>query len=177
MIELADESNRQMLVESGVDPDEVLDEAIAADNAALAPARAADGVTVGLHMCRGNNRGAWTAEGSYEPIAERAFSELAVDRLLLEYDSARAGGFEPLRFVAGDTVVVLGLVSTKLPALESEDDLMRRIEEASRYVPIERLALSPQCGFASTAKGNLLSLDDQRRKLELVVRTAQRVWG
>ena len=177
VIELADAGNRELLVEAGIDPEEVLDEAIAADNAALAPARAADGVTVGLHMCRGNNRSAWTAEGSYEPIAERAFSELQVDRLLLEYDSARAGGFEPLRFVSDDKLVVLGLVSTKEPALEKPDDLLRRIEEASRYVPVERLALSPQCGFASTAKGNMLSDDDQRRKLELVVQTAQRVWG
>jgi 5-methyltetrahydropteroyltriglutamate--homocysteine methyltransferase len=177
VIELADAGNRRLLVDAGIDPEEVLDEAIAGDNAALAPARATDGVTVGLHMCRGNNRSAWTAEGSYEPIAERAFSELAVDRLLLEYDSERAGGFEPLRFVSDDKVVVLGLVSTKEPSLESPDDLLRRIEEASRYVPIERLALSPQCGFASTAKGNMLSVDDERRKLELVAQVARRVWG
>jgi methionine synthase II (cobalamin-independent) len=176
-IELADPSNRARLVDAGIDPDEVLDEAIAGDTASLAPAKAADGVTVGLHMCRGNNRSAWTAEGSYEAIAERAFSELEVDRLLLEYDTERAGGFEPLRFVSGDKTVVLGLISTKTPELEPADELLRRIEEASRYVPVERLALSPQCGFASTAKGNLLSWDDQRRKLELVVETAQRVWG
>jgi 5-methyltetrahydropteroyltriglutamate--homocysteine methyltransferase len=178
VIDIADPSNRQRLVDSGVDPDEVLDEAIAGDNAALAPAVAADGVTTALHMCRGNNRSAWTAEGSYDPIAERAFSELRVDRLLLEYDDpAREGGFEPLRFVSSEKTVVLGLISTKTPELESQDELLRRIEDASQYVPVERLALSPQCGFASTAKGNLLSEDDQRRKLELLVETAARVWA
>ncbi len=177
VIELADPGNRQLLIESGIDPEAVLDEAIAGDNASLAPARTAEGVTVGLHMCRGNNRSAWTAEGSYEPIAERAFNELEVDRLLLEYDTERAGGFEPLRFVPENKVVVLGLISTKRPALESPDELLRRIEEASRYVPVERLALSPQCGFASTAKGNMLTSDDQRRKLELLVKTTERVWG
>jgi 5-methyltetrahydropteroyltriglutamate--homocysteine methyltransferase len=176
-IELADPENRRRLVDCGIDPDEVLDEAIAGDNASLAPAMAAEGVTVGLHMCRGNNRSAWTAEGGYEAIAERAFSELEVDRLLLEYDTARAGGFEPLRFVPDDKAVVLGLISTKTPELESRDELLRRIEEAGRYVPVERLALSPQCGFASTAKGNLLGWDDQRRKLELVVETAREIWS
>jgi methionine synthase II (cobalamin-independent) len=178
VIDIADPDNRDRLVQSGVDPDEVLQEAIDGDNRALAPAVEAEGVTVALHMCRGNNRSAWTAEGSYEPIAERAFSELKVDRLLLEYDDPeREGGFEPLRFVSPEKTVVLGLISTKTPELESQDELVRRIEEASKYVPIERLALSPQCGFASTAKGNLLSFDDQRRKLELLVDTAERVWG
>jgi 5-methyltetrahydropteroyltriglutamate--homocysteine methyltransferase len=177
VIDLADPDNRQRLVDAGINPDEVLDETIAGDNASLRPATEADGVTVGLHMCRGNNRSAWTAEGSYEAIAERAFAELEVDRLLLEYDTERAGGFEPLRFVPPGKTVVLGLISTKEPELESPDDVLRRIEEASRYVPVERLALSPQCGFASTARGNLLGFDDQRRKLELLVETARRVWG
>ncbi|HLH68730.1 MAG TPA: methionine synthase [Candidatus Dormibacteraeota bacterium] len=176
-IQLADAAHRARLVEAGVDPDWLLEQAIAADNAVLAPARSRPGLCLGLHMCRGNNRSAWTADGSYEAVAERAFSELRVDRLLLEYDSERAGGFEPLRFVSKDKVVVLGLVSTKVPTLESQDWLLRRIEEAARYVPVERLALSPQCGFASTARGNLLGEDDQRRKLELVVETARRVWG
>jgi methionine synthase II (cobalamin-independent) len=176
VIDLADSENRARLEADGIDPDEVLDEVIGGDNASLAPAFAADGVSVALHMCRGNNRSAWTAEGSYEPIAERAFGELQVDRFLLEYDTERAGGFEPLRFVPRGKTVVLGLISTKTPELEPQGELLRRIEEASRYVPIESLALSPQCGFASTARGNLLSWDDQRRKLELLVDTASRVW-
>jgi 5-methyltetrahydropteroyltriglutamate--homocysteine methyltransferase len=176
VIQLCDPSYREAVAGSGIDLEELLDEAIAADNASLAPARAA-GVTTGLHMCRGNNRSQWTAAGGYEAVAEKAFNLLEVDRLLLEYDSDRAGGFEPLRFVPEDKTIVLGLISTKTPELESADELLRRIEEASHYVPLERLALSPQCGFASVAKGNLLSADDQRRKLELVVETARRVWG
>ena len=176
VIDLADPDNRALLEADGLDPEEVLDEVIAGDNAPLAPAVAADGVTVALHMCRGNNRSAWTAEGSYEPVAERAFGELEVDRFLLEYDTERAGGFEPLRFVPRGKKVVLGLISTKTPELESQDELLRRIEEATRYVPVENLALSPQCGFASTARGNLLTPDDQRRKLELLVDTARKVW-
>lgn len=103
--------------------------------------------------------------------------ETGVDRFLLEYDTDRAGGFEPLRFVGGDSTVVLGIVSSKTPALEDEDDLLRRVDEAARYVPGENLAISPQCGFASTQQGNLLTIDDERRKLELVARTAQRLWG
>src|SRR5258708_22233584 len=129
---------------------------MAIDNAGLAGARK-DGVTVGVHMCRGNNRSAWHAEGSYEPIAEKAFSQLNVDRFLLEYDTQRAGGFEPLRFVPRNKMVVLRLISSKEPELESLDQLQRRIDEAARYVPIENLAISPQCGFASTILGNLLT--------------------
>ena len=117
------------------------------------------------------------AEGGYDAIAEKLFGGLDVDTLLLEYDSDRAGGFEPLRFVRPGTTVVLGLVTTKEPTLESQDVLRRRIDEAAKFVPIENLALSPQCGFASIAAGNLLSQDDQRRKLELVVDTAHKVWG
>jgi 5-methyltetrahydropteroyltriglutamate--homocysteine methyltransferase len=135
-----------------------------------------EGVTLALHICRGNARSRWLAEGSYEPIAEKLFHSLDYDRLLLEYDSDRAGGFEPLRFVPPDKDVVLGLVTTKEGRLEAEDGLRRRIDEAARYVPLERLALSPQCGFASSEAGNLLSMDEQRRKLELVVETARRVW-
>ncbi len=149
---------------------------IAADNATLAGARR-DGLTVGLHMCRGNNRSAWHAEGSYEAVAEKAFSQLDVDRFLLEYDTDRAGGFEPLRFMPKNKMVVLGLVSSKLPALEPVDQLRRRIDEAAKYVPIENLALSPQCGFASTYLGNLLTWDEMRAKLELVAETARLVWG
>src|SRR5207302_2890526 len=112
------------------------------------------------------NRSAWMAEGSYERVAERLFGEVDVDRFLLEYDTARAGNFEPLRFVPRGKTVVLGLVSSKYPQLESRDDLRRRVDEASSYVPLEDLALSPQCGFASTAAGNLLTVDQERRKLE-----------
>ena len=134
-------------------------------------------VTLANHICRGNGRSAWHTEGGYEPIAEKVFGGLDVDRFLLEYDSDRAGGFEPLRFVPRGKQVVLGLVTTKVGELEKQDDLLRRIDEASKYVPIENLALSPQCGFASVEQGNLLSWDDQRRKLELVVDTARKVWG
>jgi 5-methyltetrahydropteroyltriglutamate--homocysteine methyltransferase len=128
-------------------------------------------------MCRGNNRSAWISEGGYEAVAEKAFSLLDVDRFLLEYDTERAGGFEPLRFVPRGKTVVLGLISSKVPQLESQDQLRRRIDEAAQYVAMEHLALSPQCGFASTAPGNMLTWDEQRRKLELVVETARRVWG
>lgn len=132
---------------------------------------------LGMHICRGNNRSAWMAQGSYEPVAERLFGEVGVDRFLLEYDTERAGGFGPLRFIRPGTTVVLGLVSSKQPQLESVGDLRRRIEEAARYVPVGDLALSPQCGFASTSRGNQLTVDDERRKLELVVSTAGEIWG
>ena len=127
-------------------------------------------------MCRGNNRSAWKSEGGYDVIAEKAFSRLNVDRFLLDYDTKRAGGFEPLRFVPDGKTVVLGLMSAKDPTLESMDSLQRRIDEAARYVPIENLAISPQRGFAPTAPGNMLTQDQQRRKLELVVEVAHKVW-
>jgi 5-methyltetrahydropteroyltriglutamate--homocysteine methyltransferase len=162
--------------EMGRDPEEALIEAISADNACLEGARRS-GVILGIHLCRGNNRSQWYAEGGYDPIAERLFTQLNVDVFLLEYESERAGTFEPLRFVPRNKSVVLGLVSSKLPALETQDQLLRRIEEASRYVPLANLALSPQCGFASTSEGNLLTEDQQWRKVELVVETARKVWG
>ena len=161
--------------EMGLDPEGALDEAIRADNACIADAQRA-GVIIGIHLCRGNNRSQWYAEGGYDPIAEKLFNQLHVDVFLLEYESERAGTFEPLRFVPGGKTVVLGLVSSKLPELEPQDRLMRRIEEASRYVPVENLALSPQCGFASAMEGNLLTEEQQWRKLQLVVDTARRVW-
>jgi 5-methyltetrahydropteroyltriglutamate--homocysteine methyltransferase len=173
---VADKTIRQRMIASGEDPDRYLDDLIEIDNAVLDGAQG-PGVTVGMHMCRGNNRSAWHAEGSYEPIAEKAFGQLKVDRFLLEYDTERAGGFEPLRFMPRSKMVVLGLISSKEPALESIDDLRRRIDEASQYVPLENLAISPQCGFASTYMGNLLTWDDQKRKLELVVEAARKVWG
>ena len=133
-------------------------------------------VTFGIHLCRGNQRSTWHREGSYDAIAERLFNELPHQRFLLEYDSPRAGSFAPLRFVPKDKVVVLGLVTTKVPELESVDMLVRRIEEASKFVPLERLAISPQCGFGSDVVGNLISEDDQKRKLERVVEAARKVW-
>jgi 5-methyltetrahydropteroyltriglutamate--homocysteine methyltransferase len=162
--------------QAGVDPDRALDQAITADNAALAAGRGAD-VTLALHVCRGNNRSRWYTEGGYDAVAEKLFGTLDVDTFLLEYDTERAGGFAPLRRVPRGKTVVLGLVTTKKPRLESPDALRRRIDEAARYVPLEHLALSPQCGFASVAAGNLLSMDDQWRKLALVVETARAVWG
>jgi 5-methyltetrahydropteroyltriglutamate--homocysteine methyltransferase len=135
------------------------------------------GVTFAIHLCRGNQRSMWHREGSYDAIAERLFNELPHQRFLLEYDSPRAGGFAPLRFVPKDRIAVLGLVSTKVPELESLDELQRRIDEAAKYLPLERLAVSPQCGFGSDVVGNLISEEDQRRKLERVVEVANRVWG
>jgi 5-methyltetrahydropteroyltriglutamate--homocysteine methyltransferase len=134
-------------------------------------------MSIHLHMCRGNHRSSWIAEGGYEPVAEVVFGGMNVDGFFLEYDSARAGGFEPLRHLSGSKVAVLGLVTTKKPALESKEELKRRIDEATKFVPIERLALSPQCGFASTLAGNELTIDDEKRKLALVVETATEVWG
>jgi 5-methyltetrahydropteroyltriglutamate--homocysteine methyltransferase len=172
---VADVTVRQRMIDAGEDPDAYLDELIRLDNIALAGARGTPGVTVGLHMCRGNNRSRWHAEGSYEAVAEKAFQQLNVDRFLLEYESDRAGGFEPLRFMPRDKTVVLGIISSKLPELESVDQLKRRIEEATKYVPIENIAVSPQCGFASTQWGNLLTWDEMRRKLELVAEVGHKV--
>jgi len=166
---------RHIQDEMGVDPDTALDEAISVDNASLEGVKR-DGVTIAIHLCRGNNRSQWYAEGGYDPIAEKLFTQLNVDLFLLEYESERAGTFEPLRFVPRSKSVVLGLISSKLPELEPREHLLRRIDEASRYVPLENLRLSPQCGFASTMEGNLLSEDDQWRKLQLVVETARTVW-
>jgi 5-methyltetrahydropteroyltriglutamate--homocysteine methyltransferase len=171
-----DQRTVERMRQGGLDPDQELAEAIAADNACLAAARH-DGGTTAIHFCRGNSRSRWLREGGYDPIAERLFTSLDADRFLLEYDTDRAGGFEPLRFVPRGKFVVLGLVTTKQGQLESQDELRQRIDEAAKYVPLENLALSPQCGFASSFPGNLLSLDDQRRKLELVVDTARKVWG
>jgi 5-methyltetrahydropteroyltriglutamate--homocysteine methyltransferase len=136
------------------------------------------GMAVCTHMCRGNFRSSWMAEGGYDHVAEALFGELAVDGFFLEYDDARSGGFEPLRFVPeGDKRVVLGLVTSKRAALESKDDLKRRIDEAAKYVPLEQLCLSPQCGFSSTAEGNALTIEAQSAKLRLVVETAREIWG
>ena len=171
-----DVKQREQLRQDGMDPEAMLDLAIATDNACLEAARR-EGVTRAFHMCRGNNRGRWAAEGGYDPIAEKLFSSLQADRFLLEYDTERAGGFEPLRFVPRGRTVALGLISTKEKALESQDLLLRRIDEASKYMPIENLALCPQCGFSTISSGHPLTWDDQRRKLDLLVDTARKVWG
>ena len=159
-------------------PEVILNATVKADAALVRAARRRNpDVTIGMHICRGNNRSAWMAQGSYEPVAERLFGDVGVDRFLLEYDTERAGGFAPLRFIRPGTTVVLGLVSSKLPQLESPDELRRRVDDAARYVPIADLALSPQCGFASTSRGNQLTVDEERRKLELVANTAALIWA
>jgi 5-methyltetrahydropteroyltriglutamate--homocysteine methyltransferase len=134
-------------------------------------------MVVCMHLCRGNFQSAWVAEGSYDPVAELLFNGIDVDGYFLEYDTPRAGNFEPLRFVPKGKTVVLGLVTSKQGTLECKDELRRRIEEASRYVPLEQLALSPQCGFSSTVEGNLLGIEEQYAKLRLVVEVAREVWG
>ncbi|MDE3187387.1 MAG: hypothetical protein KGM96_07675 [Acidobacteriota bacterium] len=165
-----------MRTELRVDTDAMLTASLRADNACFAAARQ-PGVTLAIHLCRGNNRSHWYAEGGYEAIAERLFHELAVDRFLLEYDDERSGSFEPLKLVPKGKTVVLGLVSSKRAELERKQDLLRRIDEAARLLPLEQLALSPQCGFASTMEGNALTEADQWAKLQLVVETAREVWG
>src|SRR5207253_3551292 len=169
-----DDPSLEAMRKRGEDPMENFGRSLRA-NAELV--RGFPGVTFGIHLCRGNQRSMWHREGTYDAIAERLFNELPHQRVLLEYDSPRAGSFAPLRFVPKDKVVVLGLVSTKVPELESIDELKRRIDEAVRYVPLDRLAISPQCGFGSDVVGNLVSEDDQKRKLERVVEIARKVWG
>ncbi|HEV7478009.1 MAG TPA: 5-methyltetrahydropteroyltriglutamate--homocysteine S-methyltransferase [Burkholderiales bacterium] len=158
----------------GEDPEATFSRSLAADAAVVA---GFPGVTFGIHLCRGNQRSMWHREGAYDAIAERLFGELPHQRFLLEYDSPRAGSFAPLRFVPRGRTVVLGLVSSKVPELEPLDEIRRRVDEAARLVPLEQLALSPQCGFGSDAVGNLVSEDDQKRKLERVVEAARTIWG
>ena len=158
----------------GIDPVRQMEQSIAADNAVI---NGISGVTFGIHLCRGNVRSMWHREGGYDAIAEKLFNSLHHDRFLLEYDTERAGTFAPLRFVPKDKIVVLGLVSSKVGALESADELKRRVDDASRYIPLEQLAVSPQCGFSSNIVGNLITEDDQWRKLELIQKVAADVWG
>jgi 5-methyltetrahydropteroyltriglutamate--homocysteine methyltransferase len=158
----------------GEDPMENFARSIKADNGVI---DGFPGVTFGIHICRGNQRSMWHREGTYDPIAEKLLNGLNHDRFLLEYDSPRAGTFDALRFVPKGKTVVLGLVSTKVPELEKIDDLKRRIDNAGRHIPVDQLAVSPQCGFASDVIGNLVTADDQKKKLELVVETARQVWG
>jgi 5-methyltetrahydropteroyltriglutamate--homocysteine methyltransferase len=169
-----DDRLRQTLREAGVEPEVALGDAVAADNRCLEGL--GDNVITGLHICRGNRRSMWLARGGYEPIAEQLLAKCAADRLLLEYDSDRAGGFEPLRFVPDDKFVVLGLLTSKSGDLESRDELVRRVEAAAAYHPIENLALSPQCGFASNSAGNRLTHEQQWAKLGRVVEVAREIW-
>jgi len=171
-----DDGVREGVRERGEDPDALTDRYVQLINESIAN-RPAD-LFVGVHMCRGNLKGAWMAEGGYEPIAEQVFNGLNIDAYLLEYDTPRAGDFEPLRFMPADKTVVLGLVSTKSPELEAPDDLKRRIEAATKYIPLERLALSPQCGFSSGGgSGQVVDQDSTARKIDLMQQVAHDVWG
>jgi 5-methyltetrahydropteroyltriglutamate--homocysteine methyltransferase len=172
---LNDPKQREYVAGIGGDPEHQHLEYIRHINEALATRP--EGMAITTHMCRGNFRSSWAAEGDYEFVAEALFTELAVDGFFLEYDDARSGGFEPLRFVPPGKLVVLGLVTTKRGQLEQKDQLKRRVEQASRHVPIEQLCLSPQCGFSSTVEGNVLSYDDQVAKLRLIVEVAEEIWG
>jgi 5-methyltetrahydropteroyltriglutamate--homocysteine methyltransferase len=172
---LNDPRQRQMMSERGEDAGHLHESYIRHINEALADRP--EGLTLTTHMCRGNFRSSWVAEGGYDFVAEALFGELAVDGFFLEYDDLRSGGFDPLRFVPADKMVLLGLVTTKRGELESKDELKRRIEEASRFVDVGQLCLSPQCGFSSTVEGNLITYEQQVDKLRLVVETAQEVWA
>jgi len=172
---LNDPRQRDMVAAQGGDPEHQHERYIRQINASLAGRP--ESVSITTHMCRGNFRSSWAAEGGYDFVAEALFSQLDVDGFFLEYDDERSGDFAPLRFVPPGKKVVLGLVTTKRGELESKDDLKRRIDEAARYVPLEQLCLSPQCGFSSTVEGNALSQEEQVAKLRLIVETAQEVWG
>jgi 5-methyltetrahydropteroyltriglutamate--homocysteine methyltransferase len=172
---LNDPNQRAAMKERGEDAEHLHEQYIRHINEALADRP--DGMTITTHMCRGNFRSSWVAEGGYDFVAEALFNELNVDGFFLEYDDARSGGFEPLRFVPEDKLVVLGLVTTKRGDLEQKDELKRRIEEATSYVPLDQLCLSPQCGFSSTVEGNQLTYEQEVAKLRLIVETAEEVWG
>jgi 5-methyltetrahydropteroyltriglutamate--homocysteine methyltransferase len=172
---LNDPSQREMIASQGADAEHLHEAYISHINEALAGRP--QGMSVTTHMCRGNFRSSWVAEGGYDFVAEALFGELGVDGFFMEWDDERSGGFEPLRFVPKGKVVVLGLVTTKRGELESKDELKRRVEEASRYVDVDQLCLSPQCGFSSTLEGNDISYEQQVAKLRLVVETAEEIWG
>lgn len=172
---LCDPKMRAAARERGEDPNELPKTYAALINSVID--NRPDDLTVGIHLCRGNYRSTWFAEGGYEPVAEVLFNHINVDAYFLEYDDERSGDFAPLRFVPTDKVVVLGIISSKVRELENIDDLRERIDEAARYLPLENMCVSPQCGFSSTHHGNDLTYDDQWRKMELVVNTAIKVWG
>jgi len=171
---LCDPAIREKVQSVGQDPDELVDLYIDAINEAVSVLP--ENVRVGVHMCRGNLKGHYLAAGGYEDIAERFFSRAKINHFLLEFDTARAGDFSPLRFVPKGVGVVLGLVTSKSPELEKQDDLMRRVDEATQYIDLDRLAISPQCGFASTVAGNPVTEADEKAKLRLCVETADRIW-
>jgi len=175
MAYLCDERMREAARQRGDDPNELPHRYAAFINrvVALKP----PGMTLAMHLCRGNFRSTFAAQGNYEPVAEALLSEMNLDAIFMEYDDDRSGDFRPLRFLKPGRVVVLGLVTTKFGVLESKDDLKRRIDEAAQYAPLDQLCLSPQCGFSSTVHGNNIAVEDQRRKLALVVETAREVWG
>ena len=172
---LCDDKMREAARSRGDDPDELPHRYAAFINKVVA--QKPEGMTLAVHLCRGNFKSTWAASGSYEPVAEALLSEMNVDAYFLEYDDARSGDFKPLRFLPKGKTVVLGLVTTKLGVLEKKDDLKRRIDEAAQYAPMDQLALSPQCGFSSTVHGNDIAVEAQRAKLQLVVETAREVWG
>ncbi len=172
---LCDDKMREGARARGDDPDELPHRYASFINRVVA--QKPKGMTLAVHLCRGNFKSTWAAQGSYEPVAEALLTEMNVDAYFLEYDDARSGDFRPLRFLPKGKTVVLGLVTTKLGTLEKKDDLKRRIEEAAKYVPLEQLALSPQCGFSSTVHGNDIAVSAQREKLALIVETAREVWG
>ena len=171
---LLDPATRSFYESQGWSAERYLERGIEMDNAVMGDF---PGVTFGFHLCRGNQGSRWLASGGYERIARAVFRRVRAQRLLLEYDDARSGSFEPLKEVPEDKWVVLGLITTKRAALESRSELQRRVREAAAFIPLERLALSPQCGFASTQEGNLLTEADQEAKLALVAETAREVWG
>ncbi len=172
---LCDEKMREAARQRGDDPNELPHRYAAFINKVVA--RKPAGMVLGMHLCRGNFKSTYAAEGNYEPVAEALLSEMNLDAYFMEYDDERSGDFRPLRFLKPGKFVVLGLVTTKFGQLESKDDLKRRIDEAARYAPLDQLCLSPQCGFSSTVHGNLIAIEDQRRKLALVVDVAREVWG
>jgi 5-methyltetrahydropteroyltriglutamate--homocysteine methyltransferase len=172
---LCDPKVRQQMVDRGDDPAELIKIYSKAITDAIS--ERPENMTVTVHMCRGNNRSSWIAEGGYEPVAEDMFAGVPVDGFFMEWDTDRAGGFDPLRYAPRDRMIVLGLVSSKLSDLETKDDIKRRIDEATKFVPIENLCISPQCGFASMVEGNIISEDDQWRKLSLLATVAEEVWG
>ena len=172
---LCDDKLREAARSRGDDPDELPHRYASFINKVVA--QKPEGMTLAIHLCRGNFKSTWAAQGSYEPVAEALLSEMDVDAYFLEYDDARSGDFKPLRFLPKGKTVVLGLVTTKLGQLENPDDIKRRIDEASKYAPLEQLALSPQCGFSSTVHGNNIAVEQQREKLKLIVDVARSVWG
>ena len=172
---LCDDTQRENARKRGMDPDDAPRLYASLINSAIA--EKPDDMVTAVHLCRGNFRSSWAAEGGYEPVAEVMFNELNIDAFFLEYDDPRSGDFAPLRFVPKGKTVVLGLVTTKLGELESRDDILRRIEEAAKFMPVDQMALSPQCGFSSTVHGNDIAVEQQAAKMRLVLDVAREVWG